>query len=177
MVKNAQPAHVANLRDVHFFTLPGKKFIYKVSRGPNLECEAIDGQSFLQDHYRSVFMNEDLYCISEDDLKVVRYNVLIEPNEIRGETIGEYKKSSKGFSATNFKDKAIIIIGGKRSLRTAKTVLSFCPIKKSYAKLPGLNDSRHSHAACVLDGKMYVFGGLTKIGSYVKSVERIDLVA
>ena len=56
-------------------------------------------------------------------------------------------------------------------------MLSFSPLKRSFTKLAALNESRHSHATCELDGKLYVFGGLTKLGNYVKSVERIDLVA
>ena len=122
-------------------------------------------------------MNEDLYCISEDDLKVVRYNVMAEANEIKGEKIGKYKRSCKEFCAINYRNKAIIVIGGQRLMRTTKTVLSFCPIKKSYTKLPRLNDSRHSHGACELGGNLYVFGGLTKVGKHVKSVERIDIIA
>ena len=56
-------------------------------------------------------------------------------------------------------------------------MLSFCPRKKSFTKLEKLNHSRHSHTACELDGKLYVFGGLTKFGKYVTSVERTNFVA
>ena len=56
-------------------------------------------------------------------------------------------------------------------------MLSFCPKKKSFAKIAKLNNGRHSHAACELDGKLYVFGGLAKLGKCVKSIERIDLFA
>ena len=141
--------------------------IYIVTTQGPLKCGAIDGRSFLKKHAGSVFMNENLYCISEDDLEVVQYNVMANENEIRGESIGRYKKSSKQFSAINFRDRAIIVSGGQRRFRTSKTVLSFSPLKRSYTKLAPLNDSRHSHAACELNGKLYVFGGLTKLGSPV----------
>lgn len=125
-------------------------------------------------------MGESLYCIYEQNLHVFKFDVLKSGTDILREHVAEYKRNCRQFSATNYRSEQIIIIGGQRSIKASKTVLSLRPRDKKfsfYTKLPKLNKSRHSHAACELDGKLYVFGGLTKLGKFKESVERIDLAA
>ena len=71
----------------------------------------------------------------------------------------------------------IYAIGGQcsmESLTTTKWVEKFDPDDGKWVFVKEMNFERNGHAACVVDGKIYVVGGIDDVGRNVKTIECYD---
>ncbi|CAK8684657.1 unnamed protein product [Clavelina lepadiformis] len=80
-------------------------------------------------------------------------------------------------AAVALNDTHIYAIGGKAGDDNAtkqKSVERYDVTTKKWSDVGEMNVERSSHAACVLQGKIYVVGGIDKNNSAVKSIECYD---
>ena len=84
-------------------------------------------------------------------------------------------------AAVTYDDK-IYAIGGRNEdlsldfddFAILKCVERYDPIKKTWSYAKSLHVPRYNHSACVLDGKIYVFGGMGRDGSSIFTTECYD---
>ncbi|CAK8684650.1 unnamed protein product [Clavelina lepadiformis] len=87
------------------------------------------------------------------------------------------KVPRRWFAAVALNDTHIYAIGGKAGNEDAtvqKSVERYDVTTNKWADVSEMNVERHAHAACVLQGKIYVVGGGDKNNSAVKSIECYD---
>ncbi|XP_076807804.1 uncharacterized protein LOC143451252 isoform X1 [Clavelina lepadiformis] len=88
------------------------------------------------------------------------------------------KVPRRWLAAVTLNDSHIYAIGGRSGVdeatTTQKSVERFNVTTNKWADVGEMNVGRACHAACVLQGKIYVSGGLDKDGFVVKSVECYD---
>ena len=80
------------------------------------------------------------------------------------------------FAAVNYRN-AVYAIGGSTAgdHNSSKSVERFDAGSRKWTYVSNLNVGRRSHAACVMQDKIFVVGGLNKEGKAVKEIECYDL--